>query len=100
MPILSQQLAMMERLNNMSSSSNNFTPTQKRILDVLADGLPHRRDELLDCLDDPLCSTRENLQAHLTRLRVKLRPAGHDIICQLLNNCLHYRHIVMLSTDE
>lgn len=59
----------------------DFTPTQVRILEVLKDGMPHRPNELRDCLNDEAC-VQSNLRAHLTFLRKKLRRMGQDIICE------------------
>jgi DNA-binding winged helix-turn-helix (wHTH) protein len=70
----------------------DFTPTQRRILDVLADRMPHRREELHACLPDDL-GALANLRFHLSQLRKVLRPHGQDIICQLYRNRLHYRQI-------
>jgi DNA-binding SARP family transcriptional activator len=73
----------------------DFTPTQRRILEVLADGMPHRRESLHACLPDDM-GALANLRFHLSQLRKVLRPLGQDIICQLYKNRLHYRHICVL----
>ena len=74
---------------------SSYTPTQQRILDLLSDGQPHPREELLECIDDEL-SNPHNLPNHLCLLRKRL-PADHDIICQLLRNKIHYRHVRLLT---
>ena len=60
-----------------------FSPTQQAIIEVLADGLPHKRQELLDCFDDPLI-TNIHLNVMLCQLRKKLRPLGWCIDCVLI----------------
>lgn len=65
----------------------DFTPTETRILNLLADGKPHARDELLACLWDEL-SGKAALLTHLTRIRRKLEPFGQTIRC-LSSTCFH-----------
>lgn len=50
-----------------------LTPTQQRIWDVLKDGQPHTKDELVACINDEL-SPRNTIHVHLTYLRRKLPP--------------------------
>lgn len=75
--------------------SANYTPTQKRILAVLADGLPHSSEELLKCIGDDL-SPSGNLRVHLSLLRKKLRPLGEDILCEYSYRTYSYRHVKLL----
>lgn len=69
-----------------------FTPTQMKLLAVLADGEPHSRDELIRCLDET--ADARNLKTHICNLRGKLRRVGHDVVCQYVRRGLHYRHVV------
>lgn len=55
-----------------------FTPTEKRILNVLADGKPHEVEELRACLDDELAGETA-LMFHIFRIRKKLKPYGQYI---------------------
>ena len=73
-----------------------FTPTQEKLLAILADGAPHLRQELLDVFDDPM-PTRKKLTNHLMAIRKVLRPIGHDIVCQLLYQKCYYRHVRILA---
>ena len=77
--------------------SVKYSKTQLAILDVLKDGLPHLRDELIKCLGDPLVE-RVYLNQHLARLRKLLRPSGEDIVCELLNRRISYRHVRLLAS--
>ena len=52
-------------------ASVTWRPIEERILTVLCDGLPHERDELLVCLNDPLSET-STLSVHLSNIRRKL----------------------------
>ena len=84
--------------------SNKFTPTQVRILAVLSDGLPHRREELRDVLPDELGSL-DNVRPHLTAIRRVLRPRGEDIVCEFsqapgTKRCWCYRHVRLLASAD
>lgn len=57
-----------------------FTPTQDKILNVLKDGLPHKTQELIDCLGDSQ-ATNKNVHTHIDNLRRKLRRIGQEIRC-------------------
>ena len=76
-----------------------FTPTQRCMLDVLADGMPHTRQELFACLQDDLSPLR-NIRAHITFLRKKLAPHGQNIICELYAGKVCYRHVRLLAWRE
>jgi DNA-binding response OmpR family regulator len=60
-------------------ASNGFTPTERRILDVLADEQRHTFEELWGCLNDELAG-RNTLSVHLSGLREKLKTKGRNII--------------------
>ena len=75
---------------------NNYTPTQQKILDVLNDGKAHSRQELIDCLDDAVAD-RKNLNVHLSNLRARMRPIRRDVICELKNRRIFYRHVMLIS---
>jgi DNA-binding CsgD family transcriptional regulator len=74
----------------------HFTPTQRRILQVLADGEPHRPTELAAQLDDDMGPV-SNVKPHLTAIRKLLRLRGEDILCVVPGpphrRCLHYRWV-------
>jgi hypothetical protein len=65
-------------------TNDKLTPVETRMLDVLRDGLPHSGAQLHDCLADDR-GVMSNIGAHLTSLRKKLRPGGHDIVCEERN---------------
>lgn len=73
-----------------------FSPTQQRLIDLLADGQPHLRSHLVAELHDELAD-RITLKSYLRRLRVKLRPRGQDIIAQSLHRRIYYRHVRLLN---
>lgn len=76
---------------------DELTPTQRRMVELLADGKPHERRELHALLPfDEGAMT--NVKAHLTAIRKKIRPRGEEIVCEVVNNRLCYRHIVLLKS--
>jgi len=70
----------------------DFTPTQWRMMEVLADCEPHSVAELHGCADDEL-STAAVVRVHVANLRRKLRPHGNDIIYERRQNTSYYRLI-------
>lgn len=81
----------------MSVNGNGYTPTQKRMLAVLRDGLPHTREELHACLPDDLSELRA-IQAHISHIRKHLRVVGEEIVCEYYLRKLHYRHVRLLDS--
>ena len=80
-----------------TATNNGYTPTQRAMLTVLADGLDHTRQELHACLPDSL-GPLTNIKAHLCNLRKHLRPMGQDIVCVLVNRRICYRHVRLLAS--
>ncbi len=76
-----------------------FTPTERQIIDVLKDGLPHRKAELMALMDELAEPTA--LQNHLSRMRKKLAPRGYDIVLQVThqrNFC--YRLVIRVASFD
>ena len=76
-----------------------YTPTQQRIMDLLADGLRHNKYELHACLEDQLGPV-SNIHAHLSILRTYLRGRGLDILCEYYNRGIHYRLVRLLHATS
>jgi hypothetical protein len=72
-----------------------FTPTERRILDVLADGEPHTYADLLPVLDDDMAAPSA-MRQHISRLRDKLNPQGEEIVSQCFGIYNAYRRFKML----
>lgn len=60
------------------ATNNGFTPTEKRIMDVLSDWKPHTQRELLNAVDAE--ADNNTLAAHITNIREKLAPKARDIV--------------------
>jgi hypothetical protein len=81
-------------------SEPRWTPTQQRILDVLSDGRPHDRDELLKCLWDDL-SGGGALRQQVYLIRSVLRAVGEDIVCEFgWRRTIRYRHVRLLTAPK
>jgi hypothetical protein len=76
-----------------------FTPTQQRLLKVLSDGMPHKREELMACLADGL-SNPVTVNNHLADIRKFLRLIGQDIICEFIHRQRQYRHVRLLNSVD
>ena len=55
-----------------------FTPTEQRIMDLLADLKLHTKEEIRGCLWDEHAD-ESAIKPHLHRIRQVLRPTGRDI---------------------
>jgi hypothetical protein len=73
-----------------------WTPTQQRIMDVLADGEEHARKEILQTIDSQIYVARGTLSKHLWIIRKLINPYGHDIICRSTQYGVWYRHVIRL----
>ena len=80
----------------MASNGREYTPTQRKMMEVLSDGQRHRRIELHACLVDEL-GPLSNITAHISNLRKKLRPKGQDIICEFSSRVIYYRLVRLLG---
>jgi hypothetical protein len=76
-----------------------FTGVRKKMVDLLADGLPHTRHELHACLSDEL-GPMKNISAHLAFIRKKLRTIGEDILCEFVARRMHYRRVRLLPSPN
>lgn len=74
-----------------------LTPVQQKMLTILADGMPHTREELHSCLSDNL-GDLSNIQPHLTGLRKHLRYKGEDIMCERQGMKVYYRQVRLLAS--
>lgn len=77
----------------------HYTPVEQRILDLLSDGLPHTRADVLACLRDKL-SDLNALAVRIFYLRQKVRGFGRDIVTELRKGGIHYRHVILLSGKD
>lgn len=77
----------------------DFTATETRIMRVLADGQPHRKEEIHACLPDEL-GALNNVQMHISNIRKKLRPVGQGIHCDRVDTISWYRLVRYTSIEE
>lgn len=67
----------------MATISKHFTPTERRLMDLLETGRLCRRKELEPCLDDELAGP-DALLVHICNIRKKL-PPGQMLIYAIPN---------------
>lgn len=72
-----------------------LTKTQKRLLDLMQDGLPHSRPELHRLLYDELAD-KKTINVHLCHIRKKLKD-DLQIICELYKRNLYYRLVRLVG---
>lgn len=72
-----------------NGNSKTLTPTQRRLMNVLGDGLMHSLKELAMYLNDELANP-ETVRVHIVHLRKKL-PTGYGIICEYHRGNRYYR---------
>jgi hypothetical protein len=73
-----------------------LTVTQKKILKVLSDGLPHHRQELHLCLPDDLSGITA-VRRHIFEIRKYVKSKRQDILCQFIKGKLYFRLIRTIS---
>lgn len=76
-----------------------FTPTQRRLMKAMEDGMPHRPSELLPLIDE--LASRDTLKNHICVIRKKLRELnlGEDIVAQSFGRGIGYRRIRLLTVS-
>lgn len=73
----------------------HYTPIEQRIIDLLSDGLPHDRRDVLECWNDHHMNLHAMAVA-IMRLRPKVRALGQDIITEHRRGSISYRHVILL----
>lgn len=58
-----------------------LTPTEQRILDLLADAQSHTYDEILHLLDDGEYNGRTSVKTHISTLRSKIVGNALTVVC-------------------
>ncbi len=75
--------------------NGHLTPTHKKMLALLSDGLPHSKLELHCCLWDDQ-SEINTIAYHISTLRQKL-PHGQAIVCEFYKRAMHYRLVELVG---
>lgn len=73
----------------------HFSPTQQRIVDLLADSYPHSNDEIYGCL--LTAGSVNHIKQHLSNIRKILRPRGQDIATLTHLGKTHYCLVRLLN---
>jgi hypothetical protein len=75
-----------------------FSPIEKRMMQVFRDGRPHTIYELHRCIQDEY-GRIDNVKMHVTRLRKKIQPLGHDILCVWYKMMFRYQQVILLENN-
>jgi len=81
----------------MTMDHNGFSPTQRRMLEVLSDGQPHAKSELHKACGP--CSEK-TVVVHIFNLRKKLQRHGHDVACRRVRSRWCYQHVRLLAPSD
>lgn len=84
-----------ERLSSVLAAVH-FTPIEKELMRVLADGEPHLIKDMPALIDSQ--ATKHNVANHLWRIRSKIEPYGHAIIVECIDRRLYYRYVILVSS--
>lgn len=74
--------------------TTKFTKTEQLILEVLSDGKPHHRSEIMEKAD---LMSMSSVSEHICRIRKKLVRVGQTIPCVLTGRKIHYQHLRLLD---
>lgn len=85
--------------NNGNAALKEHTPTQRRMLAILKDGMRHRKSELVPCLNDELADEGA-VYNHICQMNKILERKGQRVICEKVGWATYYRHVRLLSTQE
>lgn len=66
------------------------SPVQRKMVQVLIDGLPHRREELHGCLLDRL-GPLSNIKSNISKIRKQAHILNLEIVCTLAQRTVWYR---------
>ena len=78
-------------------NGDGFTPTQRKLMNLLQDGQAHPRDSLCRCFPDELANPN-NIRVHITYLRRKLKLQGMDISCETISRVCYYRLVRTMAS--
>lgn len=76
-----------------------LTPVQRKMLNLLSDGVPRTRRELHACLYDE-SGPLSRIQAHISGMRKVVRPLGEDIVITFFDQTICYRLVTLLKPDR
>lgn len=85
--------------SRIEEARSRLTVTQRKMLDVLSDGMAHTREELRACLPDDLAANA-SISNHLRAIREVLRELGQTILTQYQKRRVIYRHVRLSSYEE
>ena len=76
-----------------------LTSMQRRIVNLLSDGMPHRPCEIPATLGDDLMN-RSTVKMAVSRLRKLVEPSGLLIVCEWYNRGYAYRLVRAVRSED
>lgn len=77
-----------------------WTPIEQRIIDLMSDGMPHSRLEIIQCTFDPEYTEWNAMLQHIMHINHKLKGTGTVIHCVRQGMNHSYRHVRLLVPDH
>lgn len=78
----------------------DFTPTQWKIYEFLADGRPHSREELSRFLQDPATTGAASVRVHVYYVRRAVRRYGMDVVSTRVHSTCYYRLVRAVPAQD
>lgn len=72
----------------------HFSTIEKKLITLLADGLPHTKKEIAEHLGN---ITLKTVPVVVSNVRKKLHNKNEEIICELKGYSISYRHVRLLN---
>ena len=69
-----------------------FTKAEQKILQILGDGLRHHKTDIAQELNG-----EDSVAVHISNIRKRIRPLGHDIVCEYHQRKLYYRYVRLIN---
>ena len=77
---------------------DRFSPTEQRIMNLLADGLWHDRREIKLLIGDELAGM-QNVSKHILSAKKKIAKS-QDVLCVIIGRQIGYRWVRLLLSEE
>lgn len=76
----------------------SFSPTERKIFELLRDGDKHTKSEIKETFSDHLCSDN-TLRVHIHAINRKIRSKGQEVVCIRKNWTSYYRWVRIISDE-
>lgn len=77
-----------------------LSKTEQRLFDLLADGQPHPRKDMIRAVDPDSLVEWKTVHVHVSNIRVKIKAAGLDILARDLGLTTKYQLVRVYVPEE